>query len=149
MRFTHGPKTTASGQRTKRQNDNENSLALELALLTTTPALAVGEDQMGVGLSPCAEFAKLSKRSPANEMIFYSWAQGFISAANFSRLMQGGDSVNVSATSQEEQRRQLRDFCNTHPLKEFRDAVADLINHMPVNVGSAADAAAKAEALEK
>ena len=57
-------------------------------------------------------------------------------------MLQGADSVNVGAISQTEQRRRLRDYCHAHPLTEYMFAVADLINHLPTNPGSAAEAAA-------
>ena len=125
-------------------------LALALAATLATPVLA-GEhaEEMGVGLTPCADFTEMSKGNPGTEIIFYSWAQGFISAANRSRLMQGGDSANVAALTFEQQTGQLRAYCKAHPLQEYMYAVADLINHMPTNPGSAAAAKAEAEALEK
>ena len=121
------------------------ALALAFTAALATPALAgdhSADDQMGVGLTPCTDFLKMAQKAPVNEIIFYSWAQGFISAANRSRLMQGGDSVNVGAISQEAQRRQLRTYCRAHPLTEYMFAVADLINSMPTNPGSAAAAEA-------
>ena len=128
----------------------KTSIALALAATLATPALASEHaEEMGVGLTPCADFTKMSKGKPATEMIFYSWAQGFISAANRSRLMQGGDSANVAALTFEQQTGQLRAYCKTHPLQDFMYAVADLINRMPTNPGSAAAAKAEAEALEK
>ena len=124
-------------------------ITLALAATLATPALAEHAEEMGVGLSPCADFTKMSKGNPATELMFYSWAQGFISAANRSRLMQGGDSANVAAMSSDEQTSRLRSYCKAHPLEEYMYAVADLINRMPTNPGSAAAAKAEAEALEK
>ena len=118
--------------------------------LLATPAIA-GEhaEEMGVGLTPCTDFNKMSKGKPSTEIVFYSWAQGFISAANRSRLMQGGDSANVAAMTFEEQTGRLRAYCKAHPLEDFMYAVADLINRMPTNPGSAAKAKAETEAMEQ
>ena len=125
-------------QKDKAMKDDRTIAATSAAL--ASPATAKedhsADDQMGVGLAPCTEFTKLSGKAPVNEMIFYSWAQGFITAANKSRLMQGGDSVNVSTISQTEQRKRLRDYpCACASSINLAYGVADLINSPPTNPG--------------
>ena len=87
-------------------------------------------DAQGFGLSSCAEYAADYRRSPeALETIYFTWAQGFISGVNADRA---NDFFDLKAKTPHEMRRLIRQYCNAHPLANYREAVLELMKSLPV-----------------
>jgi hypothetical protein len=63
-------------------------LAGFVGALTTLTCLAY--PMQGVGVTSCAEFARLYQGSPEyTELMFFSWGQGYMSGLNISAMGQG------------------------------------------------------------
>jgi hypothetical protein len=84
-----------------------------------------GSDVMGLGFNTCAQFAEAYAKSPSiAEILYYGWAQGFLTAANLSTASQYGLDRDFSAKSEADQ--------NAHPLEQYMDAVLQLGMTFPV-----------------
>jgi hypothetical protein len=96
---------------------------------------AAGEEIAGTGVGnhSCAQFAKFYRTDPSptiTELIFFSWAQGFMTGWNVAQSDQKDLKVNLSAMKPEEQKKYLRDYCDKHPLKNYVDGVVALIQQI-------------------
>lgn len=89
-----------------------------------TPSLAIDKPGMrGVGLTSCARYAELYKRDPKTiELVFGSWAHGFMAAFNL-QLSMIGQPIRSDARSTDEQSRQIRMLCDAYPLRDFWSVV--------------------------
>ncbi|MGQ0742177.1 MAG: hypothetical protein ACT4OG_07785 [Alphaproteobacteria bacterium] len=106
-------------------------LAIILALNTTSATGAAVAGFQGVGISTCAQFAQLYRDDPENiELIYFSWAQGFMSGMNGVLLRNGESGRNLNSMSVESQQRHLRAYCDKHPLAVYIDAVGNLFQEL-------------------
>ena len=117
-------------------------LALCLGLIAlTSPATAARQYQsMGAGTRSCAVFARTYKEKPKSaDMIYFSWAQGYMSGVNIAAGINNKDyrPANLNAMTVAAQQRFIRDFCDRNPLKDFREAVDTLLGNIrSTNSGS-------------
>jgi hypothetical protein len=73
----------------------------------------------------CAQFADAVRRGGYSELLYYTWAQGFLSARS-EAPEHHEPLINLAVMSTDEQRRLLRSYCNEHPLAQYIDAVLNL-----------------------
>jgi hypothetical protein len=74
---------------------------------------------MGAGMQSCGSFAETYRQSPTMaETLFFSWAQGFMSATNIYRIVAGNNAKNLNAISVEAQQARIRTYCDVHPLAD-------------------------------
>ena len=104
------------------------------ALGTASPCAA--EDQraalMGAGATPCAGYSEAFRQSGMDaEAVFFSWAQGFMSALNLIRMERKEPLYDLSAVSVPEQGARLRKLCADKPLVPYAYAVEDLMKTFP------------------
>ena len=93
---------------------------LVVALVAATAPATAAEKiiAMGAGLQSCAEFAKAYREDASSEIVYFSWAQGYITASNLCP----GFLTDLSAMSVDAQKRRIRAFCDQRPLKNYLDA---------------------------
>jgi hypothetical protein len=104
-------------------------LAVTAALMAqASPALSEDES-FGVGGHLCATFAKFRARSPDAEPLFFTWAQGFMTAWN-AASEKGVLKVDVTVLSRSEQREFLITYCGIHPTDMYLQAVSALLAKM-------------------
>ena len=106
------------------------ALCSALVLVASSGAKAQQYNRMGAGTKSCAVFARTYKDKPKTaEMIYFSWAQGYMSGINAAAGTNNKDvrPANLNAMPVTAQQRYIRDFCARNPLKDYRDAVDALL----------------------
>lgn len=104
-------------------------LALSTTLITQAlPALAE-DDSFGVGGHLCATFAKFRARSPDAEPLFFTWAQGFMTAWN-AASEKAVLKVDTTVLNRSEQRKFLIVYCDIHPTDMYLQGVTALLAKM-------------------
>lgn len=84
----------------------------------------------GPGATSCAEFAKMYQASPKIEEIFFTWAQGYMSAINMS-VLAADRSPRELGGEPADQERAFRDYCANNPLKNYMDGVLEVYGKLP------------------
>jgi len=86
----------------------------------------------GPGLATCGQFGEESARDVKIEAFFFSWGQGWMSAANLFLATRAGKSstTDLSAIGVEEQMLHIRAYCQENPAKYYEAAVIDLYDSM-------------------
>lgn len=93
---------------------------------------AKAELLQGIGSTSCGEFAKMYSTNPKEtELFYFSWAQGFMSALNFSNSVSGDRVIYRQLKTTKEQMAALRTYCNRHPLADYYEAVLDVYKGLP------------------
>jgi hypothetical protein len=86
----------------------------------------------GVGNSPCVLFNKILARDPDwTKDNYFSWAQGFMAGSNSERISSKESSYVVNAMTDDDQWKNLTDYCADHPDKPFVLGVMILYLSMP------------------
>lgn len=86
----------------------------------------------GVGVTSCADFGKMYKTNPAEtELVYFTWAQGFMSGYNGVFLASDQSGRNLAAESFDDQKVHIRDYCDRHPLATYMSAVFQLYASLP------------------
>ena len=91
---------------------------------------------MGAGTLTCAEFGRRYKdaSSPDTmETIFFSWAQGYMTALNYLLLQNINRERDLGAVPVETQEAKIRQYCDAHPLADYADAVFELFQQFPLS----------------
>jgi hypothetical protein len=87
----------------------------------------------GVGSLSCAEFAKMYQGAPENaELVFFSWAQGFMSGLNMAAMANQTRTRDLAGIMVD-QKRALRTYCANNPLKNYMDGVIEYYGKLPVS----------------
>lgn len=113
------------------------ALAIAAVCLTGFAEVSAQENKseplvtQGIGASNCAKLATDLKpaeglNNPVNLML-YSWAQGYVSAANVSLLEAGGKHVDVHALDEAKVLNGVLDYCKANPSGRPVSALDDLI----------------------
>lgn len=100
---------------------------LILSIAFSSPVKSA-EDKIliGAGRNTCANFSKDYKENPEIfEKFYFSWAQGFMTAINFS--IENNQMLSLDVFSTEVQMSHIRSFCADKPLRSYMDAVFDLL----------------------
>jgi hypothetical protein len=63
-------------------------------------------------------------------MIFFTWAQGYMSAINMS-VMAADRSARELAGEAADQKRAFRNYCASNPLKNYMDGVLEIYGKLP------------------
>jgi hypothetical protein len=106
------------------------ALCLGLMPLSSPVTAAEQYQSMGAGTRSCAVFARTYKEKPKSaDMIYFSWAQGYMSGVNRTAGANNKDfrPANLNAKSVGAQRKFIREFCDRNPLKDYREAVDALL----------------------
>ena len=108
-------------------------LCLGFMALSSPVTAAEQYQSMGAGTRSCAVFARTYKDKPKSaDMIYFSWAQGYMSGVNIAAGINNKDyrPANLNAMTVATQQRFIRDFCDRNPLKDFREAVDTLLSNI-------------------
>jgi len=86
----------------------------------------------GPGVATCGRFGEEYAKDWEIETFFFSWGQGWMSAANLTLSVTAGrpSTTNLGAMSMTEQMRYVRAYCEENPLKYYEAAVLDLYDSM-------------------
>jgi hypothetical protein len=106
-----------------------------IALIIATAISARADNTMfaGAGISSCATFAEQYRGSrEVVELVYFSWAQGFMSGLNASDVKATGRARDISSMTTTEQKAYLRSYCDAHPLSEYMYGVWDLYMKLKV-----------------
>ena len=105
---------------------------LFLIVLLLVPLHAKGADYLmiGRGGASCSQFNQDIKKSQQWEYIYYSWAEGYMSAINARNSERYGKSLNLLPTSFDgpKQLQYLKTYCAFNPTKSFLVGVMTLFN---------------------
>jgi hypothetical protein len=109
----------------------EPGAAKRLAVAEPAPALKstlADRDAAGggVGIYPCAEFTKVRDK-PDLEVLFFTWAQGFLTGWNMGVPNDTGLSVEFSKLNRDEQKHFIREYCEANPTKRYLESVIALM----------------------
>lgn len=88
---------------------------------------------VGWGTFTCAQFAQDYKRDVAVEQIYFTWAQGYMSGLNAGDEITKNVSKNLLSKPPKEQKFQIREYCDTHPLAKYSEAIVDVWASMALN----------------
>jgi hypothetical protein len=124
------------------------SSLIAASLLTATPALTAEQQQSvlpgaftGPGTHECSDYLEsrpiLAQAPVTLDEFFLSWAQGFMSALNATRLLSGLNSKQLSSIPAADQIERMRAYCVAHPDDKYMAAVHDLFGSLPELPGSA------------
>ena len=80
---------------------------------------AVGE---GVGTYSCAEFTRAIKADPSREMLYFSWAQGWMSGWNLALMDAHKPTADLRTPDGADQRVFLTSYCKAHPAALYMEA---------------------------
>ncbi|HEY2070659.1 MAG TPA: hypothetical protein VGG48_13970 [Rhizomicrobium sp.] len=88
--------------------------------------------EMGYGSHGCTQFlSDVASPSTVTETIYFSWAQGYMSALNYSLLARNESTRNLNAEPVAAQEKFVRDYCGAHPDEGYDAAVAGLFTSFP------------------
>lgn len=103
--------------------------ATALLFSFSSPVFAQG---LGPGMQSCGEFSRLYATNPtAAEDLFYTWAQGFMSALNLSFMSTTGAYRAIDPNGMAAYKLRLRSYCDANPPSQYMQAVMDLYNSLP------------------
>jgi hypothetical protein len=82
----------------------------------------------GIGLGSCADYARLRQSDAKTaDMLFLSWAEGFETGFNMSRISAGQHTVDLGVMPDAAQSAFLRNYCAQHPEQPYEGAAVSLI----------------------
>ena len=110
-------------------------MRVPLALISTAAIMAnllpsasySGEPSLtvGAGARSCAQFAQDYAASPdIMENLYFTWAQGYLTG--FARASRSETKLKPSSRDEKWQKSFVREYCGTHPLSPYSEAVAAL-----------------------
>lgn len=107
-------------------------LALAIFIPTLAVAAVPSGQGYGVGMRSCAYFAKdYAANTSAAEDIYFTWAQGFMSAINLMTMANQGVYADLHSEEMTTYKAQIRSYCNAHPLSQYVAAVLDVMKGLP------------------
>ncbi len=113
---------------------------LILSAMLSTQAAAQSPPVYGVGATSCSTFlADLRVHGETARAIYYSWAQGFITASN-ALLNQSADRLSMvmnltSSLTDDKQQALLETLCLTKPEQDFSRAAMQLLDKIRLAEG--------------
>jgi hypothetical protein len=84
----------------------------------------------GPGLATCNRFSKETAKDSQIEKFFFSWAQGWMSAANLMLSVNKSSVTDLNAMSLDGQMLHIRAYCQENPSKYYESAIIDLYDSM-------------------
>ena len=110
--------------------------AAGIAILCSVNSHTFGQGY-GPGMQSCGEFSRLYATNPTvTEDLFYTWAQGFMSALNLSFVSTTGAYRFIAPDGMASYKLRLRTYCDAHPPSQYVQAVMDLYNSLPPAVSN-------------
>jgi hypothetical protein len=86
----------------------------------------------GIGLLKCEKFTERYRgSSAATEVLFFNWAQGFMTGRNIPLLTAKQPTRDLSSLTGDEQMAKIRTYCDAHPLDFYFVAVVSLFESLP------------------
>jgi len=85
---------------------------------------------MGSGMNTCGGFAQMYAQNTVVEEIYFQWAQGYMTGLNVGKVVNTGVIRDLNSEPTNDQMATIRQYCNTHPLATYSDAVVDLFSHL-------------------
>ncbi len=111
-----------------------------LGAVLSTPARAQSPPVYGFGATSCSAFlADLRVHGETARAMYYSWAQGFITASN-ALLHQSADGLSMvtnltSKITEDKQQALLEDLCRAKPEQDFSRAAMQLLDKIRLAEG--------------
>jgi hypothetical protein len=109
-------------------NERRRVGAVVTLLLLLAGSSATAEPAMGAGVGTysCKEFTRASAGDEARELLYFSWAQGWMTAWNLSQMQVGKPARDLSAPPIPDQRAFLAKWCASHPSELYMKGVYEL-----------------------
>jgi hypothetical protein len=106
--------------------------ALAFAAITAIAAPANAEPAagQGVGTYTCAEAAKAVRKDRSLDLLYFSWAQGWMTGWNLAQMNIAAPTVDLTARSLDDQQAFIKSYCVLHPDGLYMDAVHQLYSAM-------------------
>jgi len=106
-----------------------------LALALAAPALAEPAAGQGVGTYTCAEAGRAIRGDHSLDLLYFSWAQGWMTGWNLSQMNLNLPTVDLTALSLENQRAFIKAYCAQHADGLYMDGVYKLYQTMKTSGG--------------
>ena len=104
-----------------------------LAILSGISPTSAQNQNFGLGVNSCAEFARNYAASPQLiEDAYFVWATGFMSGLNLDAIAFGRPHRIFNPTDTATYKLLIRSYCDAHPLVAYAQAVAVLYKGLPV-----------------
>ena len=117
-----------------RERTRPNWSRAVLAVLLIQPTIA-NADPIGVtgaGALSCAEIAKFFRQNPdQTSAMILSWAQGYMSGLNVAGGASGRDVRDLAGMKTKDEEREIRNYCDQHPMSDLATAVMQLYISLP------------------
>jgi hypothetical protein len=97
-----------------------------LALLAAAAAHAEPAAGLGVGTYTCAEQAKAVRGDRELDLLYFSWAQGWMTGWNLAQMNADQPTVDLNTKVLSDQRAFIKTYCANHPAGLYMDAVRQL-----------------------
>jgi hypothetical protein len=102
------------------------------ALLSVEAVAEIPTIGEGIGLLKCEKFTERYRESTTStEVLFFNWAQGFMTGRNIPLLTAKQPTRDLSALTGDEQMAKIRTYCDAHPLDFYFVAVVSLFDSLP------------------
>jgi hypothetical protein len=101
-----------------------------LALAVAAPALAEPAAGQGVGTYTCSEASRAIRGDHSLDLLYFSWAQGWMTGWNLAQMNANLPTVDLTALSLENQRAFIKAYCAQHSNGLYMDAVYKLYQAM-------------------
>jgi hypothetical protein len=105
------------------------------AICSLIATAAIGKERMllvGIGVETCGRFAESYRHNPDSELIYFTWAQGFLAGQNAVLSVQKHSTRDLFGMPVESQKAVVRDYCDGRPLSLYWVAVMALYSKLPV-----------------
>ena len=101
-----------------------------LALTLAAPASAEPAAGQGVGTYTCAEAARAIRGDHSLDILYFSWAQGWMTGWNLAQMNLNQPTVDLTALTLDNQRAFIKAYCAQHATGLYMDAVYKLYQAM-------------------
>ncbi len=105
-------------------------VGVALALTFAAPALAEPAAGQGVGTYTCAEAGRAVRGDHNLDLLYFSWAQGWMTGWNLAQMNANLPTVDLTALSLENQRSFIKAYCAQHADGLYMDGVYKLYQAM-------------------
>ena len=124
--------TTTVGTATTTDAWARRAIAAAALAMAAIPAAGAAEPAAGegVGTYTCAEFQRASKADESREMLYFSWAQGWMTAWNLAQMDASKPFADLSTPPIDDQRAFIRTYCSQHGASLYMEAVYRLYASM-------------------
>jgi hypothetical protein len=86
---------------------------------------------VGAGVSTCAEVTAYVNDHPDKAIMFFSWAQGFMSGLNVQKSLTRQKSRDLGALTTSDQQERLKSVCEENPTASYGSIVLAFYNSLP------------------